>query len=83
MDDKDKARCDELDNCIATVINAESVVSKLKASEWITEYNGDGWNDYWDYTCPNCGNKYERADAVLYKANFCPNCGSKMKGVKL
>lgn len=48
--------------------------------EWIIEYNGNGWNDCWDYICPNCGKKYERADAVLYKANFCPNCGAKMKG---
>lgn len=47
--------------------------------EWIIEYNGNGWNDYWDYICPNCGKKYERADAVLYKANYCPNCGAKMK----
>lgn len=48
--------------------------------EWKTEYHGNGWNDYWDYTCSNCGKKYERADAILYKANFCPNCGARMKG---
>lgn len=49
--------------------------------EWIEDYNGNGWNDYWDYTCSNCGKKYERADAILYKANFCPNCGADMRGV--
>lgn len=48
--------------------------------EWEIEYRGNGWNDYWDYICSNCGKKYERADAVLYKANFCPNCGAQMKG---
>ena len=48
--------------------------------EWEIEYHGNGWNDYWDYICSNCGKKYERADAVLYKANFCPNCGAQMKG---
>ena len=48
--------------------------------EWITEYNGNGWNDYWNYTCSNCGKKYERADAVLYNARYCPNCGARMKG---
>lgn len=48
--------------------------------KWEIEYHGNGWNDYWDYICSNCGKKYERADAVLYKANFCPNCGAQMKG---
>ena len=48
--------------------------------EWVTEYNGNGWNDYWNYTCSNCGKKYERADAVLYNARYCPNCGARMKG---
>ena len=47
--------------------------------EWIEKYNGNGWNDFWDYTCSNCGKKYERADAVLYHANFCPNCGADMR----
>lgn len=50
-----------------------------KVGRWIEEYNGNGWNDYWDYTCSNCGKKYERAD-ILYKANYCPNCGAKMEG---
>ena len=48
--------------------------------EWIEDYHGNGWNDYWDYTCSNCGKRYERADAVLCKANFCPNCGADMRG---
>lgn len=48
--------------------------------KWIKEYNGDGWNDYWDYKCSNCGKVYERAGAILYDANFCPNCGKRMKG---
>lgn len=50
---------------------------EIKRGEWIIEYHGNGWNDYWDYTCSICGKKYERADNVLYHANFCPNCASK------
>ena len=49
--------------------------------EWKTEFNGNGWNDFWDYTCSNCGKKYERADNILYKSNYCPNCGARMKEV--
>ena len=53
-------------------------IEEPKVGKWIEEYNGNGWNDYWDYTCSNCGKKYERAD-ILYKANYCPNCGAKME----
>lgn len=58
----------------------DSTERESKEGEWIKEYNGNGWNDYWDYTCPNCGKKYERADSVLYDSSYCPNCGAKMKG---
>lgn len=52
-------------------------VMEVKRGEWIIEYHGNGWNDYWDYTCSICGKKYEKADNVLYHANFCPNCASR------
>jgi len=50
--------------------------------KWIKEYNGDGWNDYWDYKCSNCGKVYKRAGAILYDANYCPNCSAKMGDTK-
>ena len=53
---------------------------EVKRGEWIIEYHGNGWNDYWDYTCSVCGKKFEKADNVLYRAKFCPNCGCRMKG---
>lgn len=59
--------------------DAPTVDADRSKGEWIEEYHGNGWNDYWDYTCSNCGKKYERADDVLYKANFCPNCGADMR----
>ena len=38
-----------------------------KQGEWIEKYNGNGWNDFWDYTCSHCGKKYERADLAVSK----------------
>ena len=64
----------ELDKAYYMAIEALSA-----KGEWIEKYNGNGWNDFWDYTCSNCGKKYERADAVLYHANYCPNCGADMR----
>lgn len=61
------------------IIASLPTIEERKEGEWITEYNGNGWNDFWDYTCSVCGKKYERAD-MLCKANFCPNCGARMKG---
>ena len=66
-----------LDKCESEINDIPS--ADRPQGEWITEYNGNGWNDCWDYTCSNCGKKYERADVVLYKANFCPNCGADMR----
>lgn len=51
----------------------------VKHGYWEEECNGNGWNDYWDYTCSMCGKKYKNADDILYESNFCPNCGAKMK----
>ena len=67
--------CGDIDAIVNNIPTADR-----PQGEWIEDYNGNGWNDYWDYTCSNCGKKYERADAVLYKANYCPNCGAQMKG---
>lgn len=66
-------RRDALDMAIEALQNGPE-------GEWIEEYNGNGWNDFWDYTCSNCGKKYKRAD-YLYRANYCPNCRARMKGV--
>lgn len=75
---------------VRTMADARSVIEEVPTidavsvvhGEWIEDYNGNGWNDYWDYTCSNCGKRYERADAVLCKANYCPNCGAKMREVR-
>ena len=64
----------------AGLIICERLSTDEPQGEWKNEYHGNGWNDYWDYICSNCGKKYERADNVLYKSNYCPNCGVRMKG---
>lgn len=50
---------------------------KPKAGKWKEEYAGNGWNDFWDYTCSECGRKFHR----FYKSNYCPNCGVRMTKV--
>lgn len=44
--------------------------------KWKIEYTGDGWNDYIDVTCTNCGKTIKRGEPY----NFCPNCGADMRG---
>ena len=53
-------------------------VAEPRTGEWKEEYAGNGWNDFWDYTCSECGRKFHR----FYKSNFCPNCGADMGGKK-
>ena len=43
--------------------------------KWKIEYTGDGWGDYIDVTCTNCGKTITHGE--LY--NFCPNCGAQME----
>lgn len=44
--------------------------------EWKIEYTGDGWSDYIDVTCTNCGKTIKRGEPY----NYCPNCGADMRG---
>lgn len=71
------ARCEEAEQEAFDI--AIEALKDRPQGEWIEKYNGNGWNDFWDYTCSHCGKKYIRAD-YLYHANYCPNCGAKMKG---
>ena len=73
------SRANGIRDAIMEIYDAPTIEVGRPKGEWIEEYHGNGWNDYWDYICSNCGKKYERADAILYKANFCPNCGANMR----
>ena len=61
----------------------ESIPSADKVGQvgkWIMKCSGDGWNDYFDFTCPKCGKKYKKdRDDILYDSNYCPNCGARME----
>jgi len=66
----DKARVDEITNCIAMVVNEPSVTQK--SGEWLTDeiiHNGC------KYTVTYCSECDEQVD---YRTPFCPNCGAKM-----
>lgn len=43
---------------------------------WEVERAGNGWNDWFDCTCPACKKKRERYDPSRY----CPDCGVKLAG---
>lgn len=56
--------------------NKIEAIEEPKTGRWIEEYNGNGWNDYWDYTCSVCEKTLKRGEPYPY----CPNCGAKMEG---
>lgn len=66
----DKARVDEMDKCIAEVINAPTIEPEREKGEWIKLYRGtiaEGLH------CSVCGKHG-------YRSDFCPNCGADMRG---
>ena len=56
-------------------IQAADVRENVKG-KWKIEYTGDGWSDYIDVTCTNCGKTIKHGEPY----NFCPNCGADMRG---
>ena len=46
--------------------------------EWIKTVNGNSWNTWWVFKCPNCGATIEDKQRRSWEYNFCPNCGAKM-----
>ena len=83
----EKARVDEINNCIADLVNASSVEPEQKKGKWIDEKI----NSYTSRTyCSECGNSapficvsgdhYGRnMHGETNKTKFCPNCGAKME----
>ena len=51
--------------------------SNPKPKKWIKKISGDGWNDWYVYICPYCGQVHEK---ITYTYAYCPNCGTYLKG---
>lgn len=78
LSEKDKSRVDEIDNCIAEVINTPTIdPEELRPKgEWSCD-DEDGFNNF-DWHCSECGgNIGYRCGNPLF-SNYCPNCGAKM-----
>ena len=72
LSDKDKARVDELDNCIADILNAQTIEER-KAGKWKMTLEEDllGFNTVC-FRCSEC-------NGLEFSATpFCRMCGTKM-----
>lgn len=54
----------------------DALKSKPKPKKWIKKVSGDGWNDWYVYICPYCGQVHEK---ITYSYAYCPNCGAYLK----
>ena len=57
-------------------------IRKAKPKSWIAVFTGDGWNDYYDITCPYCGKTYRKDRGDIGLGNYCPNCGRRVGRVE-
>ena len=76
----DKARVDELDNCIAGIVNAPTIEPERKKGEWIRENIVLTSNPpQYQWHCSECGKMVHWFTAEVL-TDFCPNCGAEMRG---
>lgn len=86
-DAKEKARVDEITNCIAMIVNEPPVTPKEKTGHWIVDWsatsrlNRDRSLTYeYHVHCDGCGYRwdYTTDKKGSLVSNYCPNCGAKM-----
>lgn len=53
-------------------------VAPVVHGEWKKEVCSNGWNEWDNLICKNCGTKFERV-AWPSKWHFCPFCGADMR----
>ena len=79
----EKARVDEIDNCIADLVNASSVELELKKGKWIEGmlYQDFDESEWEKVKCSVC-KKFVVKQIFYYdnKYHFCPYCGADMRG---
>ncbi len=77
--EKDKSRVDEIDNCIAEIVNAPTIdPEELRPKgRWIVLDECSNAGVY----CSNCHKAVykEHYKNVKIKSNYCPKCGAKME----
>lgn len=73
---KEKARVDEIDNCIAMVVNAPSVTPSRPKGKWILEEVKDEDGRPYDvkYYCSEC-----QAEGPPIWVDYCSACGAEME----
>lgn len=76
MPQNDKSRVDEINNCIAMVVNEPSVTPKEKTGAWVPTDE----EPHEVYECNACGWLLYDKDRTDFK--YCPNCGAKMQEVE-
>jgi hypothetical protein len=84
LSDKDKARVDELDNCIAEILNAPTIEPERKTGKWV------GAIEYCKHLEEKTGERYQPSGlaGMIYcnqcwrasdrRSNYCRECGSVM-----
>ena len=86
---KDKARVDEITNCIAEVVNSPTMDAvELKHGRWREKILVGGFAEEWGFVCSECGcTVSDRSNLGIgryasnnQRLNYCPNCGAKMDG---
>ena len=70
---KDKARVDEITNCIAMVVNEPSVTPQPKTGKWIMKWIDDGFVE-----CPFCESA-TNCDGNIEELHYCFSCGAKLE----
>ena len=80
----EKARVDEIDNCIADLVNAPDAEPERKTKiemNWVTYFDDMGTpviHIPYEYRCGNCSCQLQRTyDGI--DVNYCPECGYRLE----